>query len=268
MKMRRKAQVHRSDQSPSRTFGQAKRVQRRRGPAARLRAAIRLYQPNDGHSGRNLHRPEPARAVAGAELSAPPLPLTLPAMNRTPHPHGQSLGRSVAALVSVLALLAFACFPVVAQAETVYESEDTNLPGGSGNAPTIPHKNTGPGGSSPGADASNASDGDGGSGQPGDESSGSQGGASGGGNPGSPGGGSDAQGKAGDGANGAQNQAGGKLQSLEALNASAPANSDDGSSSPLVPILIAVAVLAAISVGAVLARQRRGSGSPVSPKAS
>ena len=188
-------------------------------------------------------------------------------MNRTPHPHGQSLGRPVAALVSVLALLAFACFPVVAQAETVYESEHTNLPGGSGNDPTIPQKNTGPDGSSPGADASNAPDGNGGSGQPGDESSGSQGGASGGGNPGSPGGGGDAQGKAGDGANGAQNQ-GGKLQPLQEINASTPTTADDDSSSPLVPILIAVAVLAAISVGAVLARQRRGSGSPVSPKAS
>lgn len=44
-----------------------------------------------------------------------------------------------------------------------------------------------------------------------------------------------------------------------------------GGSSPLVPILIAVAVLAAISIGAVLYRQRRqgsgGSGSPVSPNA-
>jgi cobalamin biosynthesis Mg chelatase CobN len=44
-----------------------------------------------------------------------------------------------------------------------------------------------------------------------------------------------------------------------------------GSSSPLVPILIAVAVLAAISIGAVIYRQRRqdsgGSGSAVSPNA-
>lgn len=35
--------------------------------------------------------------------------------------------------------------------------------------------------------------------------------------------------------------------------------SDSSGSSPLVPILIAVAVLAAISIGAVLVRQRRGS---------
>ena len=44
-----------------------------------------------------------------------------------------------------------------------------------------------------------------------------------------------------------------------------------GGSSPLVPILIAIAVLAAISIGAVVYRQRRqgsgGTGSPVSPNA-
>lgn len=188
-------------------------------------------------------------------------------MNRTPHPHGQSLGRPAVALVSVLALLAFACFPVVAQAETVYEPEDTNLSNGGGNPPTIPHKNTGSGGSSPGADASDARDGDGGSGQPSDESSGSQGGASGGGNPSSPGGGGDAKGKAGEGGTGAGGKPVGNLQDLETLQP-ASSTAEDDSSSPLVPILIAVAVLAAISVGAVLARQRRGSGSPVSPKAS
>lgn len=46
--------------------------------------------------------------------------------------------------------------------------------------------------------------------------------------------------------------------------------SDGGSSSPLVPILIAIAALAAISIAAVVIRQRRrgGPGSPVSPNAS
>jgi hypothetical protein len=40
-----------------------------------------------------------------------------------------------------------------------------------------------------------------------------------------------------------------------------------GGSSPLVPILIAVAVLAAISIGAVVLRQRRTPSAPVSPNA-
>lgn len=46
---------------------------------------------------------------------------------------------------------------------------------------------------------------------------------------------------------------------------------DGGGSSPLVPILIAIAALAAISIGAVMfraRRQRAGSGTPVSPEAS
>ena len=50
--------------------------------------------------------------------------------------------------------------------------------------------------------------------------------------------------------------------------ATTAAATDDDSSSPLVPILIAVAVLAAISVGAVLYRQRRGDDSQFSPNAS
>lgn len=50
-----------------------------------------------------------------------------------------------------------------------------------------------------------------------------------------------------------------------------PASEDDGGSSPLVPILIAIAVLAAISIGVVVIRQRRGQdaspGTPASPEA-
>ena len=48
------------------------------------------------------------------------------------------------------------------------------------------------------------------------------------------------------------------------------ASADDGGSSPLVPILIAVAVLAAISIAALLIRQRRqrdGSSPSLSTKA-
>jgi cobalamin biosynthesis Mg chelatase CobN len=43
--------------------------------------------------------------------------------------------------------------------------------------------------------------------------------------------------------------------------------SDDGGSSPLVPILVAIAVLAAISVATVMYRQRRGPGATASPEA-
>lgn len=54
-----------------------------------------------------------------------------------------------------------------------------------------------------------------------------------------------------------------------AKSTTAPA--DSGSSSPLVPILIAIAVLAAISIGAVVYRQKRQDGGPggsISPNAS
>ncbi len=90
----------------------------------------------------------------------------------------------------------------------------------------------------------------------------------GGGNPGdkgSSGGGNPTSGK--EGLEGSQ-AVEGPTQQGKAVSAS----DDGGGSSPLVPILIAVAVLAAISIGAVIYRQRRqdsgGSGSPVSPKAS
>ncbi|HEU5143328.1 MAG TPA: hypothetical protein VFU04_09250 [Solirubrobacterales bacterium] len=49
-----------------------------------------------------------------------------------------------------------------------------------------------------------------------------------------------------------------------------PASSEDDGGSPLVPILIALAVLAAISIGAVVMRRRREDtdpGSPISPNA-
>lgn len=67
---------------------------------------------------------------------------------------------------------------------------------------------------------------------------------------------------------GAKNAAG-DVNAARPLEVTPAAETDDGGSSPLVPILIAVAVLAAISIGYFLYRQRRqGPGSPVSsPKA-
>jgi cobalamin biosynthesis Mg chelatase CobN len=161
----------------------------------------------------------------------------------------------------VLALLAFACFPALAQAETVYEIESTNLPGDGAGKPSIQHKNPDSSESSPKARSSSP---DGGTEQPGEESL--QGGAS-TGNPSTPGGVGTAQGKDGKGANVANKQPGGTVQDAKPLATTTDA-SDDDSSSPLVPILIAVAVLAAISIGAVLYRQRRGDGSRFSPNAS
>jgi len=101
------------------------------------------------------------------------------------------------------------------------------------------------------------------------------GGTSGGGDSGQGGGtpsGQSSQGGGGDGQtgkNGSQNAAG-NVNAAKPLDvAPAAETSSDGGSSPLVPILIAIAILAAGSIGYFFYRQRRqSSGSPVSsPKA-
>ena len=90
-----------------------------------------------------------------------------------------------------------------------------------------------------------------------------------GGNPGT--GGNGGSGKGGQG-NGAPGGAQAAPNQAQAENLGAETDSDSGGSSPLVPILIAIAALAAISVGAVVIRQRRqrraASGGTVSPKVS
>jgi cobalamin biosynthesis Mg chelatase CobN len=192
------------------------------------------------------------------------IPLTLRAMNRTRRPHVRSLARPSVALVSVLALLAFGSFPVLAEANPNYEVEHTTLPEGGG-TPTH-HKNPGGSESSPEAEKSTApgggsnGGGGGGSGQSQTGVSKSHGGAPQESNPGSHGGGGKPQGNSG-------KEAVGNGKSAGSVQVGEPksATSDSGSS-PLVPILIAVAVLAAISVGAVLVRQRRGSAGGLSPK--
>jgi hypothetical protein len=158
-----------------------------------------------------------------------------------------------------------ACFPSLAVADNSgiqYETDVPTVPNsGSSN---IPSKN------SDGSSSSNDS---------GPEATGSNtpGGASpgGGGGTGTGDGAGTGQGNqatgGGDGqASNGSDRAGGSIgdaQSLQTVNSTA--NEADDGSSPLVPILIAVAVLAAISIGAYYYRQRRQDpGSTVSPKAS
>jgi cobalamin biosynthesis Mg chelatase CobN len=161
----------------------------------------------------------------------------------------------------MLALLAMS-FPGLAQAqeatEPVYESE----------LPAVPNKETKPKPNSGGGDRDGGNE-EGKAGKSNDPT-----GAGSGSGPNSGGGannGQTSQGQNGDGAqagNGSKTAgdvSGGKPLPVEASPASS--TSDDGSSSPLVPILIAIVVLAAISIGAFYYRQRRqgDSGSPVSP---
>lgn len=196
-------------------------------------------------------------------------------MRRPRHRHLRSARLSVS-LLSVLALVAFACLPALAQAECTDSScaqYEVEIPTAEGK--TKKH-NKSEAQNEPTAEASNNGGNSGGESPSGEENSEeaeeSKGGAApgkdnGGGNPGnnngSPNGGNSNASKGGE----AVQQG----EPVQATESGEQASHSSGGSSPLVPILIAIAVLAAISIGAVIYRQRRqgsgGSGSPVSPKA-
>jgi len=168
----------------------------------------------------------------------------------------------------VLAVLAIACFPGLAQAEEnsgiQYETDVPTVP--SHESSNIPSKNKTGGTNAPSQSESEseATSSD----TPAGGTNGGNDSGQGGGTPSgqsSQGGGSDGQ-KA---KNGSQDAAG-NINAAQPLAVTPAAETEsDGGSSPLVPILIAVAVLAAISIGYFFYRQRRqGPGSPVSsPKA-
>jgi len=184
--------------------------------------------------------------------------------DRTRHHRPARSGRSLLLLSSVLALLALACFPVLSQADSSGAQYSDPVPTAEGNS--IPNPNGG-------AKTSNAETG--GSTAPAGPSSGGSGGEYSGESPSS-----DSEGNTGDKAkNGGTGQGSPDKGSAPQQNTQvqpadqtpAPASSSDGGSSPLVPILLAVLALAAISIGVVMirARRQRGSGNaPVSPRAS
>lgn len=171
------------------------------------------------------------------------------------------------ALLSVLALLALACFPAFAHAEGSSVPEyETEVPTVTGHTTTSNHQHN----NNPTAGSSSSGG-----------NSGSGSGHSGGSGSGSSGGGSSTgqkNGTAGNGGTSQSNQGNGSNVQSRTLaqggtgqGQSPGSTSSGGSSSPLVPILIAIAVLAAISIGVVVFRQRRqggDSGGSVSPKAS
>jgi cobalamin biosynthesis Mg chelatase CobN len=161
-----------------------------------------------------------------------------------------------------------ACVPGLAVAEESsgiqYETDVPTVP--SHESSNIPSKNKSGGSSAPSESGSEASSSESpsGAGSGGSGDSGQGGGTS---------SGQSSQGGGGDGqppANGSKDAAG-EINAAQALpTTSAADQSSDGDSSPLVPILIAIAVLAAASIGYFVYRQRRQTpGSSVSsPKAS
>jgi hypothetical protein len=162
--------------------------------------------------------------------------------------------------MSVIALLALVCFPAFAQAE------DSSGVQYSDDIPTLPEKNpqndkkqpsakssTDDGGAMPNAKPAPDSEGSK-EGSEGDDSS-EQGGVPAGGNDGDKG-----QGNPG----GSANDNGKASVQPGAQGTGSPASESDDGSSPLVPILAAILVLAAISLAVVMIRQRRQSG-PATP---
>ena len=261
MRMRRKAPVPAiKPSSPSRTAVQASPARRRRGPAAATTSS-QTAEPGDVAVAQ-------VEAAAGegqaddqerAELSTPLIPLTLRAMHSDPPPPTRSSARPAFVLLSVLALLAFACFPVLAQAETDYEPEYDQSPEVAAETRPPTHNNPGGGGKSSECPAARRLRTLPVTAAAGPVRSGifevAERGIGQGSNPSSPGGRRQGrQGKPGKGAGQASQAADGSRPGRR----TAVADSDSGgSSSPLVPILIAIAVLAAISIGAVVIRQRR-----------
>lgn len=159
-----------------------------------------------------------------------------------------------------------ACFPGLAAAEEnsgiQYETDVPTVPSDKGS--NIPSKNSGNSPDESDAEAS-GSNSPGGAGSGGGDDSNTGGTGTGQGN--------QAQGGNGGQASGGSKPAGGDVNGAKPLetvsSATGQTAADDDGSSPLVPILIAVAALAAISIGAFYYRQRRqGPGSTVSPKAS
>jgi hypothetical protein len=156
-----------------------------------------------------------------------------------------------------------ACFPGLAAAD-----ENSGIQYEVGEAPTAP---TGGGSNIPSQKKSGGSN----SGGPNAEASTGPNGEGSGGGANTGAGSGPGQGNQGSGGNNGQGAGGtkaagsvGDAQTLKTAPSAAAQTADDGSS-PLVPILIAVAVLAAISIGAYYYRQRRQDpGSTVSPKAS
>jgi hypothetical protein len=171
-------------------------------------------------------------------------------------------GRSALVLLSVLALLALACFPVLAQADSVGPEYNTALPGDGG--PTQ-NENIAKSSKSPKSGGAEAPPTSGGAGEGYAEQAPPS--SEGQGNPNADTGGGTSQGSPGKGNN---PPAGTKVHPSAPHVQSTPAATSDDGSSPLVPILIAAAVLAAISIAALLIRQRRqrdGSSPSLSTKA-
>jgi cobalamin biosynthesis Mg chelatase CobN len=201
------------------------------------------------------------------------LPSWLPFAAMRPNRHQQNPGRyrgRVSAALLALSLTSALFVPALAQAGSATQQYTESPPSATGGNPT-PGSNGSPStGGSGGASSQNQGGSGAPSGSPAAPVSGDsgtsgveQGSTSGGtGESGSGQGGSGNGGVSGSGGSGTNGKSGKSGNQPIAITSGTPASAstDDGGSSPLVPILIAVAVLAALSIGAVLYRMRRANG--------
>jgi cobalamin biosynthesis Mg chelatase CobN len=171
----------------------------------------------------------------------------------------------------VLALLALAVFPVFAHAggipEYELETNETELPGSQTTVKPKPnggHHHASP--TNPAAEGSDVENKKTSESEP--EPSGeseTKSSSGGGGNGPNGNGGNHSGGKAANAQAKPDNKIGG-LEKVATASGNPASSSSSGGSSPIVPILIAVAVLAAISIGVVLYRQRKGDSGPGSDR--
>jgi len=263
----KEATDRRSVRLPSTAVALASRPSPRQRPAGQPQPATRRGPLCDEYSHQSRRQPGRARRSRQWAQATPPIALTLRAMNLGKrHLGAPRLGRCAALLVSVIAL-ALVLSAVPAQAEECTSSScvqyNPELPSAEGGHTSKPHQQnpakasrSGNGG---GTAPSNPSGG-GGSNEAEEagesESSPEKGGVAPGHNGGS------GQGKGGGSANPGAKEA--SHSPTQTASGKPVSHSDDGGSSPLVPILIAIAVLAAISVAVVMIRQRRqrNSGGP------
>ena len=265
--MHKEATDRRSVRLPSTAVALASRPSPRQRSAGQPQPARRRGPLCDESSHQSRRRPGRDRRSGRPAQATPPIALTLRAMNLGKrHLGAPRLGRHAALLVSVIAL-ALALFAVPAQAEECTSSScvqyNPGLPSAEGGHTSTHHQSnpakaskTGNGGGTAPSDHSGSGGSNEGEEAYENESSPEHGGAAPGHNGGS------GQGKPGgsakSGAKKAANSPNPQTVSAE------PASHSDSGSSPLVPILIAIAVLAAISVAVVMIRQRRrrNSGGP------
>lgn len=266
MRDQRKSPAQEPVHFPNRRSAPGRRDQQRRVPITPQPAAIRPSR-RCGDRRAPIHpRSAPERRSAKLGRKPPRIPLTLRAMLGSRRHPAHGWGQSAFVLLSVLALLAFALFPVAASADSAgyeYENAVPTPTGEAHKAPTV----VGGGGEDDKAHASSN-----GGVSPGGGSGSDSGGSSDGGNASTPAGNGGSEDKGGNGsanpqhANGGKDAGGKQVASLKEVP-SPSTEADDGGSSPVVPILIAIALLAAISIGVVVWQRRRSDAPPITPKA-